>query len=162
MSSGVIITQTQSECLEEMHGLVVDAENNPVGSSKTNVAKRKEKQDRACSFRDGSYVPNKKPVITKEGNGNNKTSIECVQGQMKMFKETMKEVRQKRARVSDENHERAVTKWDALLPQPNWDALLGKKKRRLTRTNVYVEDKKKMIVQEELSELAASCYEYDK
>ena len=162
MPSTAVITQTQNEFLEDMPNPAVDVSKKSGSDSKTEVPKGRKKYDADSLYGVARYVPNKMLVAARQANGNKKTSIECVLGQMKMFKESMDEARRKRERENDENHEVAVAKWGALLPQPNWSELLGKKKRRITKTHVYVENKKKKVIQEELDELAAGYYEYDK
>ena len=164
MAGPSIITQTQSEEFHDDGAFVVACEvKNTTGNHKLASPKVPVKRPNGDSlYGVAKYVPNKMLVSARKTMGSEKTSIECVIGQMQLFKETMEEARQKRQRESNEDHELAVAEWGAIFPQPNWNAVLDKKKRRITKSIVYVEDKKKQIIQEKLNELAAGYYEYDK
>ena len=48
--------------------------------------------------------------------------------------------------------------WSKVIPKPNWNAVLKKKNRR-TKHRLYVEDRKKEKVQNELNLLEANYYE---
>ena len=87
-----------------------------------------------------------------------KTSIECVVGQRKMFAALMDETKQNRSIQSDSKQTAIVDQWSKVIPKPNWNAVLKKKKRR-TKHRVYVEDKKKEKVLKELNLLATRYYE---
>ena len=99
MGGPSIITQTQYEEFNDDPNVVVCEVKNTTSCRKKAVPEVPVQMSNGDSlYGVAKYVPNKMLVSARKTMGNNKTSIECVIGQMQMFKETMEEAKQKRKR----------------------------------------------------------------
>ena len=165
MSNPIVITQTQTQSCELNLNSAYMKPTTPIMRDppiipKTTCLQSEKRGDSLYGV--ARKVPDQVLVAARKEAGRDKTSIECVVGQRDMFKQLMAETTQKREQEWNPAHEKVVDDWSALLPQPaQWSDVLGKRKRR-TKQKMYVADKKKQKVEQQMSDLAASYYEYDK